>query len=96
MLREIEKAVEALKAVPAEYHDLVVAEAQGKGKKKGPKVYTMRAKPGPKPGPKPATERKKPGPKPGFKKAKKVEPDNVPVKVDPAKLEKLKKLKGLG
>jgi len=101
VLKEIERAVEALKQVPAEYHSLVMDEAAGKGKKK----------PGPKPGfkkqgkakaqPAPAAQpKKKPGPKPGFKKkaaakAKAVEGENLPVKVTTATAEKLEKLRRL-
>jgi hypothetical protein len=80
VLRQIEKAVEALKAVPSQYHSLVLEEASGKGRKK----------PGPKAGSKRKPGAKKPGPKPGSKKKKGPE---GPVKVDKTKLEKLAKLK---
>lgn len=88
MLREIEKAVEALKAVPQEFHALVVVEASGKtgGKKRGPKPGSKRKPGAKKPGPKP---KGKPGPKP---KSKPTPGVDLPVKVDKEKLAKLKKL----
>lgn len=57
MLKEIQNAVDAMKAVPAEFRSLVLAELGGGGKKRGPKPGFKR-------------EGKKPGPKPGSKRAK--------------------------
>lgn len=58
MLKEIQNAVEALKAVPAEFRSLVLAEIGAGGKRRGPKPGFKRV--GKKPGPKPGSKRAKP------------------------------------
>lgn len=88
MLREIQRAVDALKLVPADARWLVLAEVGDGKKKRGPKPGR---KPGRKPGPKPGSKRQKPGPKPGPKP--KIGIEQAPVKVSAEKLEKLKQLR---
>lgn len=92
MMKEIQRAIDALKEVPAEFRDLVVTEAAG-AKKRGPKPGTKRKPGAKKPGPKPGAKAKgKPGPKPKVKETEKVERD-VPVKISAEKAAKLKVLR---
>lgn len=93
MLKEIEKAVEALKVIPREYRALVLAEADGKthkkpGPPKGWKKKTAAAAP--------AKAAKKAAPKAAPVKAAphaKAKKPTAPVKVSRERLEKLAKLK---
>lgn len=88
MLKEIQKAIDALKLVPAEYIGLVVTEAGGGAKKRGPKPGSKRKPGAKKPGPKPGAKAKgKPGPKPKSKA------EDMPVKLSTEKAAKLKVLR---
>ena len=90
MMKEIQRAIDALKEVPAEVRDLVVTEASG-AKKRGPKPGSKRKPGAKKPGPKPGAKKGKPGPKPKVKETGKME--DMPVKISPEKAAKLKALR---